>query len=491
MKKRLFFLLAACALAATSCSTEEQFAADPGTSGGAAAATGEGNLTLLLRTESLDDGTRAYTRAEVQKEEEKKVAKLNVYVFDATTGLLEVQKEFTPKNNETTLTKVTLPVAVGKKRIAVVANYATAPSLVIGSTSDEEFWKRIEEFSYTNDDNGGKNGMLLNNGNFLMSGHTTQDVEVTSGEEAEAPIQLVRFAAKVTLQAGSANPAEGNFGTPTFDKTADLKFTLEVKGFKRGNVAKKFYAFQALEDTDWTIPETTYHTAPKTEDFSAAWSGPQYFTENKPTAVAAKNGVSQGTTSYIIIKGQVTPAVMINKTLSRVKINGKNNWDGPDKWYSNTNWQTGSTFWRIRKPDGTWAKAKVQKNTGDGRNETVDMEGFFCEDPTGGAAMQNGADGFGGKVVKFENAICYYRVWLTDNLSGTPVDDPYYHAVRRNSWFQVNMTDVLGIGDSTEDGSGEGETPVEPDQPVEQTQSLKVSIEVEDWEIINQNSPLG
>lgn len=479
--KRLLFLFASLALTATSCSTEEpEGPRSPG--GGQAAA--EGNLRLVLSTAGIDDGTRAAKAgggeaSEHQTPEEKKVTKLNVYVFDATTGLLEVQKEFVETEG---LTEAMLPVSTGRKSVVALANYATPPKPAIGSDAYSGFTSAVEKlYSSPGTDSAvpDMDGLKSSSG-YLMSGRA--DVEVTIQTQTQAgnnaqdvPIELTRYAAKVSLINASEtieNPQVGKFS---------------AAAIKRGNIAVNFYRFQQGDDSNWTTPpipaagegqEAGYYTpAVGDADWSSSYNEAKLFAENKPAAVTDGNGVSQKTTSYILIKGTFTPLAKVYgaggaSLWDKGDENGKVTWSSSGK-----KWTEGQTFYRVWLPE--------TKTYYDGR--------FYTERPNSGAldAIKSAANDNGAVVVTFTNAVCYYRVWLTDNLSGKPVDDPYYHAIRRNQWFQVNMASLTDCGMSTEDGKGDDNTPIEPEKPVEPTQDLTVRITVEPWEVIDQNTPLG
>ena len=497
--KKLLFMLAAFALTATSCSKEE-VTEGPNTPGGNDGGEVIGtNNNLTLRLNAAASGNSAN-----HSDQERLVTTLTAYVFDASNGLLELQKTFnagnlpqpapaadaeTPKDmtgeeltinsqKKMSLTSVSLPVSVGKKQVIVLANYNTYPTAEPAVTTYATF-KAATENLFDNDQTKNEYGIITAEG-FTMSGENP-DVQVETGATKEITIKLTRYAAKVSIEKPTT-AVDGDLGTFQMS-TGEGK----TGGVRRGNVAKSFYRFLKYSEntSKWEIPANVeYYTADftKTNDYNSV-DYVKYFTENKPAAVSGGdngNGVSQKSTSYVIVKGNFTPKKnMYNASGKPCKINNADWSSESDK--GTENWTTGSDFWRIAIKDAT------------GNRVSWHNAAFYQAEPTSIAeSLQSSLaeNGQTAQIVKYEQAVCYYRIWITNNMNGLNVSDPYYHAIRRNQWFKINMTKVTDCGMNDEQGTTAGD-PVEPEKPVEPTQGLNVTITVKDWSVVGQNTPLG
>lgn len=537
--KKLLILFSAFALcaAATSCSQDEMETGIGGNESLKPAAAG--NLTIRLLADGNTEGGGS-TPSQQQSSEEQKVAKLRVLVFRNDDGLLEMQKDFTPKQSQTTISEVTLPVSEGTKDVVLLANYGTYPeNIVIESTRYADFLKTLTTFACENGE--GKNmdeknqGLLANGGCFMMSG-TKSGITVTATAPQEGPqpvsIPLTRFAAKVTIENDNQTISAVSTEPGDTKNSKGFDFELEILGFKRGNVRKSFNTFQQLdEEGKWTSPDVPDYTPagqegeaeadPEKEhwaryfftdvagsDYSESWKGPHYFTENRPRQTT-DGGAMQATTSYILVKANVKPKCMFDvgsannhgTAIRPMKIENNHNWINAttrpiNLTYSQANWYPSNNeeyqeLWYVTV-NGQWFRM-------------YEYTAFFFKNPMESETVKN-------KIKETDLELTntkayrihkegtdkwpvYFRIWLTNNVDGPSQDDPLYHAVARNEWFKIQLTKILGIGMNSENGNvahdGSTEDPIEPDKPVEPVSNLQFRIEVLPWDVIDQNTPLG
>lgn len=102
-----------------------------------------------------------------------------------------------------------------------------------------------------------------------------------------------------------------------------------------------------------------------------------------------------------------------------------------------------------------------------------------AEDATGMVWLQDGEIGkkAGYRFVKYENAVCYYGMWLFDQAMGDNLTKKY--SVLRNNLYAVNITSVKGLGDATED-----DVVNKPDD-VESDSYMVATIEVQPWQVVD------
>lgn len=491
--KKVFILFAALGLAATSCSTDELGNGPGNPEGPGTESTPEGNLTIRLLAAA--DATEGGEGAAVAGD--KTIKNLQIYVFNAETGLLELQHNISKSEG---ITDPSLTVSAGKKNIVLLANYDKKVAFPVLEpqidaygpfTTEKTVPLRAEKTAQAS-----LSGIETENG-YPMSG-TVSEFTVTEGNST-CEITLKRYAAKVTID----NPLETEGDKKVAKVTGELgNFT--ATDVKRGNIAENFWMIPHGGDTDWTTPlsEKAQDAAGQTPSQTVTTDGEYYtpaenndwhtiglerlFSENKPLKSADGSGVSKGSTSYIVVRGTFKPNKnMYGSSGTKHKIDGKQ-WDDDNSAYYGNGYTTGNTFFRILKADGTWYK-----------------DAFYNGDPRQVNSGQSAWDQItenkdGWHVVEFTSAQCYYRIFLTRNNTGEADMGPgneYYHAVRRNDWFKINMTQVNDTGWNTETGMKDTDNtptnPEKPTDPVEPVSELKFQITVAPWDVVEQNTPLG
>ena len=525
--KKVFYALAAVAFLATSCSKEEL---TPGTgdnnSGTGSTTEVPGNLKILLRT----DGKPVTASTEDGETSEKTVTDIMVYVFRRGDGS-ELLEDFKKFNSENVKEEMTMAVSTGQKHVVVLANYASYPtdqSIGDGGRSEENMGKvDKEKTTYTQfkdrvmnlkADNQAPFTGLKNDNTFLMSGFAEADVTPAAPSTQSDPeetssavtVNLTRFAGKVSLKNTSADVPGSNDNI--------TKFT--IKGIKVGNVAKSFYTFlhggtswtiptlatywpsqqdESASETDQTkrLPITTkpgYYTDSRSQGWTTTDNVTQmigYVSENGPAQpqMQAADVAKQGTTTYVLVKGVLEPKKIYKKDgTSELTVGDETTDIGQNKW------QRGSTFYRVYvKKDNT--QGFCSKYFGEKPDGTTTLDCIKTDMNNSNLQWSDC------KVVEYPKAECYYRVWFTRNNTGDNdmgPDNVYYHAIRRNEWFKINLTTVTDCGMNDEDQNYDDQdkpvdddSKVDPEQPVEPVSNLQFTITVEDWKVVNQNTPLG
>lgn len=130
----------------------------------------------------------------------------------------------------------------------------------------------------------------------------------------------------------------------------------------------------------------------------------------------------------------------------------------------------GKDGWNWGDPIEFWTAADTGKTEGEAQK---------AEEATGMVWLQDGEIGkkAGYRFVKYENAVCYYGMWLFDQAVGDNLSKKY--SVLRNNLYAVNITSVKGLGDATED-----DVVNKPDD-VESDSFMKATIEVQPWQVVD------
>lgn len=169
------------------------------------------------------------------------------------------------------------------------------------------------------------------------------------------------------------------------------------------------------------------------------------------------NTYTKGTTFYRIAhytaSGEIDyycGGLYLNNT-QPTKVVGKGGW----------NWGDKIEFWTAADAGKTEGEAKK------------------VEDATGMVWLQDGEIGkkAGYRLVEYENAVCYYGMWLFDKAMGDNLSKKY--SVLRNNLYAVNITSVKGLGDANED-----DVVNKPDD-VESDSYMVAKIEVQPWQVVD------
>lgn len=122
-----------------------------------------------------------------------------------------------------------------------------------------------------------------------------------------------------------------------------------------------------------------------------------------------------------------------------------------------------TTGWNWGDPIEFWTATDTGKPEGEAKG---------AEDIAGTEWRKNDT-GAGYELVKYENAECYYGMWLFDQAMGDNLTKKY--SVLRNREYAVSITSVAGLGDAKED-----DVVNKPDD-VESDSYMKALITVEPW----------
>lgn len=126
-----------------------------------------------------------------------------------------------------------------------------------------------------------------------------------------------------------------------------------------------------------------------------------------------------------------------------------------------------TTGWNWGEPIEFWTATDTGKTEG----EAKDAENIADTE------WRTGDTGAGYELVEYENAVCYYGMWLFDQAMGDNLTKKY--SVLRNREYAVSITSVAGLGDAKED-----DVVNKPDD-VESNSHMKALITVVPWEVVN------
>lgn len=133
----------------------------------------------------------------------------------------------------------------------------------------------------------------------------------------------------------------------------------------------------------------------------------------------------------------------------------------------------GKDGWTWGEPIEFYSKDEAQA-AGKPEGEAKKTEDIAADEWIEEAEIGNKA---GYRLVKYENAVCYYGMWLFDKNAGDNLSKKY--SVLRNNLYAVNITSVKGLGDANED-----DVVNKPDD-VESDSYMKATIKVQPWQVID------
>ena len=136
----------------------------------------------------------------------------------------------------------------------------------------------------------------------------------------------------------------------------------------------------------------------------------------------------------------------------------------------------GKGSWNWGDPIEFYSKEEADN---DATGTIIEDEAKKAEEATGMVWLQDGEIGTkaGYRFVKYENAVCYYGMWLFDKAMGDNLSKKY--SVLRNNLYAVNITSVKGLGDANED-----DVVNKPDD-VESDSYMVATIEVQPWNVVD------
>lgn len=411
---------------------------------------------------------------------------LVVYVFDKA-DILEYIVNFEPA--DVTAKSKTFSTTTGQKRLFALANVPKEKleDITVGMGLKAVREKALEIAQITDAAKLGTNATETQAGegaNFWMSNvyklNQTNEDHITVEKKTDAEVD--KGANNFTVYIGRMVAKV----LPTFDDnvTYNAAGSLDVATatYRVRNNPTTFYTFPVYDETQLMSPhyEHEYPNAAlkffDNPDFVAVASDgvdgtASYLTENSPQ-LAQRHKVT-----FLGIKAKWIPtenATFLNADGTKV---ADSKTDGVDV-IANDN---GGTFWRVQK----WQNGKIVGY----------CPGIYVATPTAyhtgntadaapdGTELKDRTTAKGDKTqtvlyvaVEYTNGIAYYAYWMRSSNTG---DVASRYALKRNSFFKVNITSVEDIGDPKEDDLLDKEEDIEADT------SMKATIEVLPWNDIN------
>ena len=174
------------------------------------------------------------------------------------------------------------------------------------------------------------------------------------------------------------------------------------------------------------------------------------------------NAPKQGSVTYGLVSAVYTPAQSTYYATA-----GDNTSD-----LKNGTFAKGDDFWLVNGPDGNLFFSAE-----------ADAIAFVGLDPLADPDED---------IVKYTAGKMYYAVWFKED---TPKGTASKYSIFRNTIYQVNVTDINGIGSNT-DQPGDEDNPgvIDPEDPIEEEEEAKITVKVsiEDWAVVPvQNATLN
>lgn len=425
MKQFKLFAVALAALTMFSCQKQEE----PGASDVEA---GIPTTATIFLNQTSTPATRATGDEEAATEAEKAIKSATIYIFNATTNVLE--KTVTFETGDLTSKKKVINITAGKKLVYAAVNI---PGAQLTDIKDNEISRTAFEQK------------VLNVVNIVDATDATTGFWMTNNDNGAA----------VTLKTGITVPTPGN-NTVTVNvgrATAKVSVTLIP------NVPVIGGAFTLTDFRVKDSPKQSYLMPAKNADgkrISPNYSkiaitpaeyvhGPFVTIATTPSTYAMENineSPRHGNTSYVLIKGVFTPTTTLD-------TNGAN----PEKGVVDAD------YWRIQKADNSL---------------TAD---YYRIAPTVAEITAKG--GAGAKTLKYIRGLSFYSLYIGDN---TKTDLSEKYAVLRNNFYKIKIIQINGGGWNDETGA----LPGTPGGPIETPTNIEATITVLPWNVIEQSGAI-
>ncbi|WP_163218571.1 Mfa1 family fimbria major subunit [Bacteroides sp. 224] len=354
---------------------------------------------------------------------EKALKNATLYIFNASEQLVKAVPFADPTATET------VDLTTGSHYFYAAVNKTGLPTIAAG-TSMSDVEKTVLSISSLDDITNATNGFFMTNATKPIAQNI---VKSTDGADNKINIQVGRAVAKIDFI------LDANATQPTYGELSGISY-------KIGGNQNKMHFFPIMEGGNLLTP---YYN--KAYD-AANYLTPTTYTASGTGAYAMENSndgtttpLVQGKVTYAYIKGVFAPKAVLNA-------------DGTDGSAS-----TDGTFYRLY--DET-AKAFTA--------------GFYNAEPSVVPADH--------KVAKYDKGECYYGFWM--NPTGK-------YTINRNNLYNVTLKFVNEIGTNSEAGDVDENgdpldptnpnPPIKPTDPIEEETKLQATIEVLDWNPVEQN----
>lgn len=135
----------------------------------------------------------------------------------------------------------------------------------------------------------------------------------------------------------------------------------------------------------------------------------------------------------------------------------------------------GDDFYRIRSIVDDEYTSKIYNTAAIEPSELARALEGFNADPEDNTTFE---------LVKYEDGICYYGIWIEDQDYYEKGDLVNTYTVRRNYYYYAVINQVSGPGSNNEDGV----LPTDPEESIKESTWIKAIIEVQPWVGKNLNS---
>ena len=479
MKKKSLFVMGM-ALLAFSARSNDDFTTENGK--GVDAAIESGELTYITIKIANGPSTRiGEGNAESGGVENKNVKTLQLFIFDATTNTLEVNKEYNVTNNTMSAKELVTP---GTKKVYALANLAGMPdaktALAPTTFLPKATNSTLDVFLKMTHALAAANGLtaLVNTGNGYVMSSSEKDAEKTfeAGvtedvtDKNSVVIDLYYVLSKLAIKLKEEDVL-GNLGSGILGALSSPEFVVR-------NIANKFYLIEKNP-----IQGFYYDSIPANPQMAASWH--QYY--KVPTFVGFKSiGTTIENEGMLMTENVVKDPKIGNTTYAaiRAKFNPAAGSVVTDaKWSPTLNalvltkgglsGNTG-TFVRSAKAYTNLPLGTVFKDEDTAKKAiALAKKGSNIEDNNYNTAIANE------DYVIHTNGICYYRM----NVGADVETDVTKNSVERGRSYEATINKITGFGYNSEgklDGS-DTTGPIKPEDPLNQKTYITVSILVKGW----------
>lgn len=429
--KSLMLGVAAVAVAFTSCSKSEE-------NGTTTTAAGVQTTAKIIVTQT-NNGTRAHNGSMTPTDEEKTINSVTMYVFGSTKVLEDIVTLDIASDNLSA--EKVCELTTGNHYFYAVVNVPAdkLAGITKSVTTTGEFEKTIFELTSLEEaaDVTGSNFWMTN-----LSIPTPENLVVATKEQAEGGVN------NITINVGRAVAKVGMDFIPNQQFAGELSnVTYRVRQNPDQMYSVPFFNAAGLVQTPYFEDATVGGYLDSSSDFKTAGDATTPCTDITYAIENSNEIPRQGNASYVSIKGKFTPEKVFAA-------------DGTTDGILATD----GTFWRIASYDGDPATATF-----------IGFESkYYSEAPAPdqfNAATQ--------AVLKYEEGICYYALWIADNSKTKPNQK---YVVKRNNYYWINVVSVNGAGWNDEDG-----VITDPTEELDKETWLKATIDIVDWSPIEQN----
>lgn len=440
--------ISALMFAATSCSKDE--------TNNNAKTNGE-QTTALITLSQTGEGVKTRAAVAGATNDEKAIKNITLFIFNAGESLEAITTmtaaEATTGKEIKTSSGAHYFLAAINTPSTVAANATSLASIALGDHISVVNAKIMEAASVAD-----LTATIATGDGFFM---TNKEAPTVVNIVAGGTVGNVPAANKISIKVGRAT-AKVNVEFPaSVDQTAANGALSSVEYLVAGN-PKKMYLFPVMSVAQLQTPffsAASVVTADYSPDLTAVAAGDFKTADGAPAnaAYAVENANAtpkQGNSSLVVVKGIFTPTV----------------------WYDNTNTidatpaNAGDDFYRIG----------IENASGVVDSYTANIYSTTLSQADLNTITSNNANAV---IVKYTGGVCYYPLYLADDAQGANLVAK--RTVKRNSYFYVTINKVNGPGANTPDG-----VITDPDKPLETETYIEATIDILDWDVINQNGTI-